>query len=87
MREVSAAARAKVIRARVKFGMATATRAAILIAFCLAASTTSVLGDEEIVLCDLGVTADVRNANASFNLIYKLDINRDGNHARITSQT
>lgn len=57
-------------------------RASILVVVCLAASTANAFGDEQIVLCDLGVTTQVRNANATFNVIYQLDIGRAGNVTR-----
>jgi hypothetical protein len=57
-------------------------RTAVLVACCLAASTANAFSDEEIVLCDLGVSTQVRNANASFNVIYQLDLDSAGNVTR-----
>lgn len=32
----------------------------------------------EIVLCDFGVTSELRAANASFSIVYRIDIGDDG---------
>ena len=60
-----------------------APRAILLTAICLAGPSVA-NADEEIVFCDLGMTKGLATANATFTVIYQLDVDDSGKVTRVT---
>ena len=61
-----------------------ARRFALTISLSLTSLLWSAEPSEEIVLCDLGVTRSLSSANASFSVIYRLDVSSTGSVTKVS---